>query len=40
MKAALSEEAEVIPPSTAQQSNWTFNNTEGIFFPLYFKGLL
>ncbi|XP_031197963.1 epigen isoform X1 [Mastomys coucha] len=28
MKAALSEEAEAIPPSTAQQSNWTFNNTE------------
>ncbi|GAB1289835.1 Epigen [Apodemus speciosus] len=28
MKAALSEEAEVIPPGTTQQSNWTFNNTE------------
>nr|XP_034364875.1 LOW QUALITY PROTEIN: epigen [Arvicanthis niloticus] len=28
MKAVLSEEAQATPPSTAQQSNWTFNNTE------------
>nr|XP_006993572.1 epigen isoform X1 [Peromyscus maniculatus bairdii] len=33
MAAALTEEAEahVTPPSTAQQSNWTVNNTEADF---------
>ncbi|OBS75615.1 hypothetical protein A6R68_17933 [Neotoma lepida] len=41
MAAALTEETEVltVPPSTAQQSNWTVNNTEvdSIEEPVAFK---